>query len=160
MVEANQDKNKEIKKARGKFGLFDEILQLSFADTWNEAKKEWRYLGSSYNKEDFSYCLCGHPIKEECHMQNTITKARTIIGNCCVKLFNEEASEVHKTVSKTKINQAVIDYALKQNVLNGKEYDFMTNVWRKRKRSYKQQQWYNSLKRKVLREFSIETPEL
>ena len=50
--------------------MFVEIVELSEADNWYEAKLEWQ-LQDIYFSQKPGQCLCGHaPIKEFCILQN------------------------------------------------------------------------------------------
>jgi hypothetical protein len=61
------------------------IIEMSDADTWEEARQEWGFVGVEYRDEGF--CLCGKRIKEHCHIVNPTTFSRTHVGNECIKHF-------------------------------------------------------------------------
>ena len=67
--------------------LTTEILKLSVAQTWNEAKREWS-LEEIYEADEPETCLCGHyPIIELCLLRNDHNGAQATVGNICVKKF-------------------------------------------------------------------------
>ena len=52
------------------YKLFSEIINLSVAKKWEEAKKEWE-LDHIYSADEAQTCLCGHhPIIEICVIKN------------------------------------------------------------------------------------------
>lgn len=67
--------------------LFKEIIALSVANTWDQARLEWS-LQEIYFSEEPQTCLCGHvPIIEICTIGNKLSDNCTEVGNCCVKMF-------------------------------------------------------------------------
>lgn len=67
--------------------LVREILKLSEAKTWKEAKLEWKCFWRHHVREP-QRCLCGHyPINEICVLTNTLNHHQVEIGNVCVKKF-------------------------------------------------------------------------
>lgn len=71
--------------------LAEEIIRLSQAKNWNEAKKEWG-LDSIYFADGAPRtCACTHnPIYEICIIANTETGEKLEVGNICVKHFMPE----------------------------------------------------------------------
>ena len=69
------------------FKLIEEIIALSEASNWDEAKREWALL-HVYREDDPLTCLCGHfPINEICVIGNMKNGREAIVGNVCVKKF-------------------------------------------------------------------------
>jgi len=83
--------------------LTDKLLNLSVADDYEEAKKEWRVTGKvwrqaiqrngfqSRNQYILNHpsghpnkCLCGHPIVYHFEIENTLNNTREIVGSSCV----------------------------------------------------------------------------
>ena len=142
---------------RNQFKLLNRVLELSEADEWNEAIKEWEVIRvTEAQGEDFGECTCGHyPIKEIIQMFNSKNSNEIIVGNCCVKKFYKikDYDKVFKAVKKNKINRFMIDFAYKKGVMSDWNYGFLCDVWRKKKLSYKQAKIFDRLKEVVLSEF-------
>src|SRR5262245_49233660 len=72
--------------------LVEEIIALSIADTWGEARGEWT-LSDVYFTDTPGRCLCGHPITEHCLLVNHLNGNEAVVGNHCVKRFLDIPSE-------------------------------------------------------------------
>jgi len=137
------------------FVLFQKIIELSESKQWELARKEWILEGIGISKEECS-CLCGHsPIKELCYLTNNLNNNRTIVGNCCVKKFFEEKNQdkIFNALKNNKLNKSLIELSFTKKIIQQNEFDFLLSVWRKRKLSFKQQEWYESLKKRIKRGF-------
>ena len=139
------------------FKLIEEIVNLSEADEWKEAQKEWIPNGREEvgSGEEFGTCLCSHyPLKELCHIKNKLNGNEAIVGNCCIqKFFLKDVSKAMNALSKGKLNEELILASHKRGTINGWERDFLLDVWRKRKFSPKQLRKLESLKRKIFDAF-------
>ena len=50
--------------------------------------KKFPYINYEYEMNVKSdYCICGHPINENCYLTNRKTKNVIHVGNCCIKKF-------------------------------------------------------------------------
>lgn len=122
------------------YKLAKAIINLSKADTWDEAKAEWS-LFEIYEAENPRRCLCGHyPIIELCVLSNTYNSHHATVGNCCVKKFmglpSDKIFQAIKRVRKDEeksLNEEAITYAHRKNWINDWERDFYLNIMRKRK---------------------------
>tara|TARA_R110000803_G_scaffold86474_1_gene152865 strand:- start:30035 stop:31192 length:1158 start_codon:yes stop_codon:yes gene_type:complete len=88
----------EAKRDLGE-GRWDKILkrkmvELSFADTYNEAKDEWETTGKVYKHSHYGqepdwvqetghlgYCLCGRNIAYHFQVENTVTGVKEVVGS-------------------------------------------------------------------------------
>jgi len=86
----------EAKRDLGE-GKWDKILkrkmvELSFADTYEEARDEWEATGNVYkhthrgNEPEWTnghtgHCLCGHPVVYHFEIHNTVTDVRECVGS-------------------------------------------------------------------------------
>lgn len=86
----------EAKRDLGE-GKWDKILkrkmvELSFADTYEEARDEWEATGNVYkhthsgNEPEWTnghtgHCLCGHPVVYHFEIHNTVTNVRECVGS-------------------------------------------------------------------------------
>jgi len=135
------------------FKLFQEIIDRSEADTWEDAKKEWflEYIEMAGEGEDYS-CLCTHPhIKELCYIANENNGNEALVGNCCVKKFMElESDLIFQAIRRGKVNSAMLGYAFSHNMITEWENNFMLGVMRKRKMTVKQRTVYDRLQKKIL----------
>lgn len=134
------------------FKLFQEIIDRSEADTWEEAKEEWflQYIEMAGEGEDYS-CLCTHPhIKELCYIANKKNGNEALVGNCCVKKFMEMESDLlFQAIRRGKVNSAMIEYAFSHNMISKWENSFMLDVMRKRKMTVKQRAVYDRVSDKI-----------
>ena len=130
----------------GEFKLFQEIIALSEADNWEEAKKEWD-LDSVYESEEPLTCLCGHyPIINICLLLNVYNGNLVEVGNECVKKFFkiELADAILKSIKKIKtdisksLNIETIDFLYNKKYINDWELEFYYNIKAKRILSKKQ----------------------
>jgi hypothetical protein len=144
---------KEDAKPIKGFRLFQEIIDRSEADTWEEAKDEWflQYIEMAGEGEDYS-CLCTHPhIKELCYIKNKINGNEVLVGNCCVKKFMElESDLIFQAIRRGKVNSAMLEYAFSHNMISEWENKFMLDVMRKRKMTFKQRAVYDRVSDKIL----------
>ena len=134
--------------------FISEIVKMSQADTWAEAKAEWEVQDIAFVKN--SSCLCGkYPIREVIDMHNHKTNKVTQVGNCCVKKFfdDSEWSKVFGAIKRGKVNGKLILHANEKGVINNWEKDFMLDVWRKKVMSGKQREKYNNINQKILERF-------
>ncbi len=74
------------KQSHNRYQLIQRIVELSDSDSWREAKQEW-CLVDVYRTQSLGECLCGHPIKEHCVLQNHENGNEAIVGSVCVKLY-------------------------------------------------------------------------
>jgi hypothetical protein len=127
------------------YQLTSQILQLSVARTWDEAKLEWVLL-EVYEAEKPETCLCGHfPIIELCVLLNRRNRHQATVGNCCVKKFIglpsdkifQAVKRVRKDESKS-LNAEATQHAFDRNWISEWEKDFYFNILRKRNLSPKQ----------------------
>ncbi len=73
--------------------LVREIIEMSQADTWMDAKEEWDPYYVYY--EHGGTCLCTHtPITEHCVINNRKNKKVTTVGNVCIRQFNTKHLKV------------------------------------------------------------------
>lgn len=74
----------------GTWALSSNILNLSEANNWKEAVREWSLVDIEIlDPGEFETCLCGHnPIRELCHIQNTLNHRTATVGNHCIQRFN------------------------------------------------------------------------
>jgi len=113
------------------YRLFKEIIALSVAKNWEEAKKEW-VLDHIYEAKEAQTCLCGHyPIIEICTIRNVKNNEHALVGNCCInkflglgsdKMFNS-LKRIRKDITKS-VSKTLIDFAHEKKILNDWEYKF------------------------------------
>lgn len=134
-----------IAEQSNRFRLFAEIIALSVAKSWEEAKLEWD-LKHVYREDEPMMCLCGHtPIIEICVLQNRCNGNLAEVGNVCVTRFLGLESDlifaglrrVAKNPSKA-LNEAATNYAHEQKWITDWEKQFSLDTSRKRKLSAKQ----------------------
>lgn len=133
------------------------ILALSKSQQWEAAASEWK-LQSVYFAPMAQSCLCTHsPIKEICVLTNSLTRATTEVGNCCVKKFlnlpSDSIFEAIKRIQKdstTALNEEAIELFHRKEWLTEYEAGFCRNTRNKRKLSQKQADIRLRINNKVL----------
>jgi hypothetical protein len=140
-----------------RFRLIEEIVRLSQAATWEEAKLEWQ-LADVYQVSEPETCLCGHfPINEVCVLRNIGNGATTEVGNVCVKKFLGLPSEAvfrglrRIAEDKTKaLSAELTKHAHARGWINDWEATFCTDTIRTRKLSTAQRRTRVQINQKVL----------
>jgi hypothetical protein len=127
------------------YKLTSEIIALSVANNWDEAKIEWS-LHEVYEAEEPETCLCGHfPIIELCILNNKRNGKFATVGNCCVKKFIglpsdkifQAVKRVRKDPSKS-LNAEAVNHAFNRGWLTAWEKKFCFDTMRKRNLTTKQ----------------------
>lgn len=127
-----------------------------------EMLNEWIVTGIIFVQPDF--CICGHPIIENCEIRNRDTGDSLIVGNCCVKRWwNIDQKNKFTQLDKIK-NDAYAcvnkDFALEVrfeytgDIINNWELGFLLDMFRKRKRSFKQREIIKRINLKILKYFN------
>lgn len=141
------------------YKLIQEIIALSDADTWEQAKLEW-VLDGVYKEDESDTCLCGHfPIIEICELRNRFNNHTAIVGNCCVKKFlGLPSDKIFQAVSRVErdreksLNAETIKHAYRQGWINEWEIKFYIDIIRKRNLSDKQLEKKIQINNRVLRQ--------
>lgn len=146
-----------MKQTKNEYKLFQKIIKWSFSNDWEESKKEWNQKKIFIlRKGEFGTCTCGkYPIKEIIVIENTNTNKRLPIGNCCIKkFFNiKDYDKVFNALKKNKVNRFMINDSFKKSVISRWEGNFMLDLWRKRILTYKQQELFYKIKKKIIRSY-------
>ncbi|VTT97980.1 Uncharacterized protein OS=candidate division ZIXI bacterium RBG-1 GN=RBG1_1C00001G0348 PE=4 SV=1 [Gemmataceae bacterium] len=131
-------------KPPSRFKLAERILELSFAQTWDEAKREWE-LDHIYFADPWSpgTCLCGHsPIVEQCELFNSLTGETVTVGNHCVARFLDLRSEgLFRAIRRVaadherRLSVAAAEFAWKKGWLTEWDRIFCVSLHRGRKRT-------------------------
>ncbi len=141
------------------FPLINSILEMSKADSWVEAVKEWDLSDITVLKpgDEDAFCLCGHNIRELCHIENSGTGNQAIVGNCCIKKFlSSEVATSARRVNAIKkeigkaLDEGTIARALEAGWISDWEAAFYTSTQKKRKLSTKQFNIRTRINRAVL----------
>src|SRR5690606_16058714 len=101
------------------------------------------------------------PIIEICVIKNKNNKNEAIVGNCCVKKFlGLPSNDIFSAMKKIKkdveksINAATLRYAFEKKWINTWEFDFYTDIFRKRNLTDKQTQKKKQINQKILKNMS------
>ena len=141
------------------YKLVDEMLLISESATWDKAKYEW---GLDYIREGESTCLCGHfPIKEICILKNKLNGEHCEVGNVCVKKFTDLPSNlifgaikrISKNIDKS-VNLKTIAFAFDAKWINDFEFDFYSNIYKKRNLSDRQLALKKQINQIIIDKFS------
>ena len=143
--------------------MFAPIIELSVANTWDEAKSEWR-IESRHIVETLGHCICGHVIKEHILLHNMLNDNRTVVGNVCIFMFNDDPEFVsfNKTIFKflktKKLSNRMVEYGYEIGSLRYKDYDFLINMlkyrYTKRPLSNSQKKHRDDLIKRLIRVFT------
>jgi len=143
--------------------LSKEIIDLSVADVWDEAKMEWDldHIVQLDPTEDVGQtCLCSHhPIFELCYIRNRLNGEIALVGNHCIAKFMEHLRSQAMFNCLRKIacddtrsmNIELAQYAEKQGWLTTWEYKFVVDNLRRRDLSVSQLAIRQRLNDQVLR---------
>ncbi len=142
---------------RYKFPLMSGVVAKSESKDWDEARKEWQ-LVDVYESEESESCLCGHfPIKEICVLRNEKNNNEIDVGNCCVKkIWNFGNDGIFKNIKEVKSNLTKsfnlnsLKLVLQKHIISQKDYNFYTDIWRKRLLSEKQEKWKVDINKRIL----------
>lgn len=125
--------------------LQKKILELSESKRIDLAIGEWS-LDNIVFAEEPQICLCGHfPIIEICILQNSNNGNVAEIGNCCVKRFMNISSDkifdgikrIKKQITRS-VNMEVLQHARKKGIIDAWQFDFYSDIIRKRSLSDRQ----------------------
>lgn len=140
------------------YKLIEEIIALSQSRNWDSAKLEWA-LESIYFGEGQDSCLCGHfPIVELCQLKNKINQNTVIVGNYCVnKFLGLPSAQIFQAVKRIQedttksLNAETIHHARTKGWIGDWEFNFYSNIFRKRSLSEKQLNKKISINEKILK---------
>jgi hypothetical protein len=121
------------------YQLSQEIVRLSNASTWPEARQEWA-LEKVFIQGEPSRCLCGQfPIKEICVLKNRLNGNRAEVGNVCVYQFlGLPSRKIFLALERISgddsraLNPDAIEHAYQRGWINKWEKGFYLDTWRKR----------------------------
>ena len=83
------------------------------------------------------------------------------VGNCCInQFFARDLVSVFRALRANKINPALLAYADEEKVITKWEFNFMMDVWRKRKFTSSQSAKYNEIKDKIYSACRMEAEEI
>ncbi|HBL35081.1 MAG TPA: hypothetical protein DDZ96_14915 [Porphyromonadaceae bacterium] len=146
------------------YQLTQKIIELSESDYWETARREWVFE-MIYVSEEPQTCLCGHfPIINICVIRNTKNENNTEVGNCCINKFLgiNDGNKILPSINRLKedlsksMSLESLDYLYDKNVISQKEYDFYSDIQRKRNLSLKQSSFKESINEKLLNFTSYE----
>lgn len=147
--------------------LKQHILELSKADEFEEAVKEWTWVGVTYDP-DWNHCPCSQAIKEVCHIKNKYNGNTTHVGNNCInKFLGIETGNIFSLLKRLVENNdwvipnALIKYAKDFGYIYPSEVAFLEslNTPRNRKRvlTEKQRNWRNKIVWRILNKVKPQT---
>ncbi len=147
------------------FDLIRKIIELSFADKWDNAKKEWSLI-EIIEAESPETCLCGHyPIIELCELKNNINGNTVIVGNICVKKFLGISSDkIYSTIKKLRksientANIETIEFLYSKKEITDWEKEFYSRIARIRNLSDKQLKIKIEINNKILKIIKRKSP--
>jgi hypothetical protein len=142
-----------------RYALKAEIVRLSVAADWDDAKSEWT-LADVYrtDPDEPGTCLCGHsPILEHCVIQNQENGNTAVVGSVCVnKFLGIDSDKIFTAIRRIAgdlsraVNAETIDFAHERGWINDWERNFYTDTLRRRKLTAKQRATREKLNRQIL----------
>mgnify|MGYP003594160101 CR=1 FL=1 len=139
------------------YKLTSEIIRLSKATEWNDARFEWD-IEEIVKDNDPHTCLCGHfPIYELCTLRNIHNHNTALVGNCCVKKFMRLPShKIFNAIARVQgdyskpLNRDTIDHAYSKKWIDHYEYRFYTDTIRKRALSDNQKSMREAINKRII----------
>jgi hypothetical protein len=141
------------------YKLVEEIVALSVANTWHDAKREWKLLGVLLtDPDDPGTCLCGHyPIHDHCVLRNRLNGNEVIVGNVCVTRFVGIPTGGLFTALRrimqdeaAALSAGAVEYAYGKRWINSWERRFYLDTLRKKKLSPPQREKRVEINKAVL----------
>jgi len=139
-----------------KEAFIKEITALSEANNFNMAVLEWE-LVTIFEEEN--NCICGHPIIENCEIQNKFNGNIAIVGNCCINKFVKNINSSNPFNSGKRLikdntrsaNSSLLDLMHKNKIINAWELFFYKDILGKRNLSPKQQAKKIQINNKIIK---------
>lgn len=110
--------------------LMERIVENSKADTFEEAKKEWKCHKLNFNLEDCQ-CICSKVIFHTHFIDNVNTKKSLILGSCCIKKFIPEVvkctvcgDQLNDICKRLKTNNHVCPECTRQRIKKLSKYKY------------------------------------
>ena len=141
-----------------------EIIKQSVSQDYYEACAEWVEVGIDYAEDHEEYeCLCTHPIKQLITIRNRENNREVIVGSDCIcKIHNFPNASLYQPVitnlvelkrnfDDAKIGKKLLEYIRIRGVLEERHIAFLEQMRCKRNVSEKQENYYNGLKKRILR---------
>lgn len=125
--------------------LREGILALSHAKMWGEACREWEL--ETIEDAPEGTCLCSKtPITKRCHIYNSRTGTRTVVGSSCIKRFDASARELKRDCTSAfaslrrvaadpwgaRASAALVELARRRDALKSEVADIVLDIGRKR----------------------------
>lgn len=140
--------------------LKNHIISLSESVDFEDAVKEWRWVGVTYDP-NWNKCPCSQSIKEICHIENTKNGNKTHLGNNCIKKFlGIKTGGIFNLLKKFTENtemiipMKLINYADQLGYLYPREIEFLHSLWKKKIDTYrlseKQRNWRDKIVWRIL----------
>ena len=133
---------------------------------FTKAREEWELLFVLKNPN--GKCLCGKQIKNECHIENQVTKKTVIVGSDCLtrvcikgKYINEVTNlftAINIFLKDKKLERLLIEYCKEKIIINEWEYEFSLSTYYKKNLSDKQKTRKEVIDTKILRAISKDNP--
>ena len=132
----------EAKRGLGE-GRWDKILkrkmvELSFANTYEEAKDEWETTGKVYkhthggqepdwvkDTQHLGYCLCGRNIAYHFQVENTVTGVKEVVGSDHIGSY----LIIRQIMKNTNLKQEDVTDAMVENWLKNRIQSMKSNAW-------------------------------
>ena len=133
------------------------VIEASEANTWGAARSEWQ--PSVIWDNPGGTCTCGYnPITQHNLIVNTHNDNKLWVGRICIKQFFElpEVEQLWAAIDRLKadptgcIPLVLVDAGHKAGVLREHEHRFLSDIYRKRNLSPKQQKWRTALAARIL----------
>jgi len=114
------------------------MVELSFADNYEEAKDEWETTGKVYkhthhgqepdwvkDTEHLGYCLCGRNIAYHFQVENTVTGVKEVVGSDHIGSY----LIIRQIMKNTNLKQEDITDAMVEDWLKNRIQSMKSNAW-------------------------------
>jgi hypothetical protein len=141
--------------------LVQEMLSMSRASDWDEARLEWSFY-DAYDETNFTHCLCGHGIKERCVLHNRFTNCFALVGSSCVKEFMHEICQkvpmdaIHASIKRVRknpgkaVHEHLVKLAREKRRITDRAYGWYCGCIRKRSLTKPENFYRTILNRRIL----------
>lgn len=165
VLRLNKQRKNGYKETRNFKQLKKILIEASVNKTFEDCLNEWIETERYYVSNDSYNCICGKTnIREICIITNILSGRELTVGNCCINHFCDTDSNLFfralAKISKDRArsaNEALINFARKQNIFDSWEFTFYLNIWRKHNKSLSPKQLAKKkyLNEKLLEAFKI-----
>lgn len=141
--------------------FYGTLFKHSVSTNLEDMLAEWEITNIEKDYENENFCICSHPITELVTIENKLNGNKLIIGNCCMNKIGRIPERISNSLFKLKkdptksMNKDLLDFVQrKYDLITKWEFDFYSDIMRKRKLSEKQAKIKQRINQKVINLFT------